>query len=118
MRITPDSAADDRFHQLGRRSAPRAGLHVDSCRIVQLDDRLVPWTSLAGGARVDRCVYTSSAQSLVPFHDWTAVVTRCGRICYRRRKVNLSQVFAGQKVGVKQTADFQSERPVVPLLGS
>ena len=40
-----------------------------------------------------------------PFHDWTAVVTRCGRICYQRRKINLSQVFAGQKVGVKQTAD-------------
>ena len=35
----------------------------------------------------------------------TAVVTRCGRICYQRRKINLSQVFAGQKVGVKQTAD-------------
>jgi putative transposase len=40
-----------------------------------------------------------------PFHDWTAVVTCCGRICYQRRKINLSQVFAGQKVGVKQTAD-------------
>jgi putative transposase len=40
-----------------------------------------------------------------PFHDWTAMVTRCGRICYQRRKVNLSQVFAGQKVGVKQTAE-------------
>jgi putative transposase len=32
-------------------------------------------------------------------------VTRCGRICYQRRKINLSQVFAGQTVGVKQTAD-------------
>jgi putative transposase len=40
-----------------------------------------------------------------PFHDWTVIVTRCGRICYQRRKINLSQVFAGQKVGVKQTAD-------------
>jgi hypothetical protein len=40
-----------------------------------------------------------------PFHDWTAVVTRCGRICYQRRKINLNQVFAGQKVGVKQTAE-------------
>jgi putative transposase len=40
-----------------------------------------------------------------PFHDWSAVVTRCGRICYQRRKINLSQVFAGQKVGVKQTAE-------------
>ena len=40
-----------------------------------------------------------------PLHDWTAVVTRCGRICYQRRKINLSQVFAGQKVGVRQTAE-------------
>ena len=40
-----------------------------------------------------------------PFHDWTAVVTHCGRICYQRRKINLSQVFAGQKVGVKQSAE-------------
>jgi putative transposase len=21
-----------------------------------------------------------------PLHDWSAVVTRCGRICYQRRK--------------------------------
>jgi putative transposase len=37
-----------------------------------------------------------------PGHDWTAVITTCGRICYQRRKINVSQVFAGQKVGVKQ----------------
>ena len=24
-------------------------------------------------------------------HDWTATVTTCGRICYKRRKTNLSQ---------------------------
>jgi hypothetical protein len=29
-----------------------------------------------------------------PFHDWTATVTHCGRICFKKRKVNLSQVFA------------------------
>lgn len=40
-----------------------------------------------------------------PRHDWTAVITTCGRICYQRRKVNVSQVFVGQKVGVKQTDD-------------
>ena len=40
-----------------------------------------------------------------PAHDWTAVVTRCGRLCYQRRKINVSQVFAGQTVGVKQTDD-------------
>jgi putative transposase len=37
-----------------------------------------------------------------PWHDWTATVTHCGRICFKKRKVNLSQVFAGQNVGVKQ----------------
>ncbi len=40
-----------------------------------------------------------------PFHDWTATVTHCGRICYRRRKINLSKVFAGQRVGVKQVSE-------------
>ena len=40
-----------------------------------------------------------------PFHDWTATVTHCGRICYQRRKIHLSQVFAGQRVGVKQVSD-------------
>ena len=37
-----------------------------------------------------------------PFHDKTIVVTTCGRICFNRQKNNLSQVFAGQKVGIKQ----------------
>ncbi len=40
-----------------------------------------------------------------PIHDFTATVTSCGRICYQRRKINLSTVFAGQKVGVKQVSD-------------
>jgi len=40
-----------------------------------------------------------------PFHDWTATVTYCGRICFKKRKVNLSQVFAGQTVGVKQVSE-------------
>ena len=49
--------------------------------------------------------YAGLADLAYPFHDWTAVVTHCGRICYQRRKINLSQVFAGQTVGVKQTDD-------------
>jgi putative transposase len=40
-----------------------------------------------------------------PCHDWTATVTTCGRICYEKRKVNLSTVFAGQKVGGAQVSD-------------
>jgi putative transposase len=40
-----------------------------------------------------------------PFHDKTVTVTRCGRICFGRQKINLSVVFAGQNVGVKEVAD-------------
>jgi hypothetical protein len=50
-------------------------------------------------------VYQGLEELEYPHHDWTAVITTCGRICYQRRRVNVSQVFAGQKVGVKQTDD-------------
>jgi putative transposase len=40
-----------------------------------------------------------------PFHDRTITVTRCGRICMGPLKINLSQAFAGQRVGVKQVED-------------
>jgi putative transposase len=40
-----------------------------------------------------------------PFHDKTLTVTTCGRICLNRQKINLSTVFAGQKVGIKQVSE-------------
>jgi putative transposase len=40
-----------------------------------------------------------------PFHDKTVTVTQCGRICFGRRKINLSIVFAGQNVGIKEVAN-------------
>jgi len=40
-----------------------------------------------------------------PLHDWSTMVTTCGRICYRGRKINLSHVFAGQTVGVRQVSE-------------
>lgn len=32
-------------------------------------------------------------------------MTSCGRICLAGRKINLSQVFAGQNVGIKEVAE-------------
>jgi putative transposase len=32
-------------------------------------------------------------------------VTTCGRICFNRQKINLSTVFAGQNVGIKQVSE-------------
>jgi hypothetical protein len=40
-----------------------------------------------------------------PFHDRTITVTNCGRICLGGRKINLSHVFAGQNVGIKEVAE-------------
>lgn len=37
-----------------------------------------------------------------PFHDKTITVTQCGRICLAGRKINLSEVFSGQNVGIKE----------------
>ncbi len=40
-----------------------------------------------------------------PFHDRDALVTACGRICMHRKKINISTVMAGQRVGLKEVDD-------------
>ena len=49
--------------------------------------------------------YRGLAELEYPFHDRTITVTRCGRICFGPRKINLSTVFAGQNVGVKVVSE-------------
>jgi hypothetical protein len=53
------------------------------------------------GMKVPGAFYTPSPRPYhgltaltYPLHDWTGTLTHCGRICYKRQKVNLSQVFA------------------------
>jgi putative transposase len=46
--------------------------------------------------------YAGLPELQYPFHDKAVTVTTCGRICFNRQKINLSQVFAGQTVGIKQ----------------
>jgi len=57
-------------------------------------------------------LYTPSAREYFypevpeyPFHDRTIKVTQCGRICIGRRKINLSTVFAGQYIGIREVDD-------------
>jgi putative transposase len=49
--------------------------------------------------------YRGLPQIEYPFHDKTVTVTTCGRICFNHQKVNLSLVFAGQNVGIKQVSE-------------
>jgi transposase InsO family protein len=47
-------------------------------------------------------VYDGLPELTYPLHDRDVVVTACGRICLHRKRVNLSHVFAGQRVGIKE----------------
>ena len=50
-------------------------------------------------------VYEPPPEPEYPYHDRSVRVTRCGRICIGKRKINLSQVFAGQTVGIREVED-------------
>jgi hypothetical protein len=61
------------------------------------------------GMRYPAELYTPSAHPYrdpeppqYPLHDRTVCVTRFGRICIGKRKINLSQVFSGQLVGSRE----------------
>jgi hypothetical protein len=50
-------------------------------------------------------IYSGLQDIDYPLHDKTIVVTRCGRICLGKKKINFSTVFAGQAVGIKEVHD-------------
>ena len=56
--------------------------------------------------------YTASPRSYdglpeleYPWHDRDILVTACGRVCMHRKKINISTVLAGQKLGIKEVDD-------------
>ena len=50
-------------------------------------------------------VYQLPDEPDYPFHEGIIRVTQCGRICIGARKIQLSAVFAGQIVGIREVAD-------------
>src|SRR6476661_3866814 len=49
--------------------------------------------------------YRGLPELAYPFHDRVIHVTSCGRICLHRKKINLSTVFAGQTLGIKEVEE-------------
>jgi putative transposase len=47
----------------------------------------------------------TSPELTYPFHDQTITVTHCARLCFKRQKVNLNTVFAGQSLDVTQVGE-------------
>ena len=59
--------------------------------------------------RCPQDLYTPSSRPYIglpqvdyPFHDKDILVTACGRICMHRKKINISTVMAGQRLGIKE----------------
>jgi transposase InsO family protein len=46
--------------------------------------------------------YRGLPEVAYPFHDREILVTACGRICMHRKKINISTVMAGQRLGIKE----------------
>jgi transposase InsO family protein len=47
-------------------------------------------------------LYRGLPELTYPFHDREIIVTACGRLCLHRKKINLSTVLAGQRLGIKE----------------
>lgn len=50
-------------------------------------------------------VYAGLPDIRYPAHDATSMVTYCGRICHRGKKINFTQAMAGQAVGLKEVEE-------------
>jgi transposase InsO family protein len=46
--------------------------------------------------------YNGLPELTYPLHDRDVLVTACGRICLHRKKINVSTVLAGQRLGIKE----------------
>jgi hypothetical protein len=49
--------------------------------------------------------YAGLPELTYPLHDREVLVTACGRICLHRKRINISTVLAGQRVGIKEVDD-------------
>jgi putative transposase len=49
--------------------------------------------------------YDGLPELIYPFHDREVLVTACGRLCLHRKRINISTVLAGQKLGIKEVDD-------------
>ena len=120
QRIKPGNPQQNGRHERMHLTLKKEATKPASFNFLQQQERFERFTTVYNNERPHQAlggaypgdVYTPSARVYeppsdpdYPFHDRTVRVTQCGRICIARRKVNLSTVFAGQLVGIREVAD-------------
>lgn len=119
-RIKPGSPQQNGRHERMHRTLKKEATRPASFNFLQQQGRFDDFIEVYNNARPHQAlnmkypgeVYTPSARIYrppdepdYPYHDRTIRITQCGRICIGKRKINLSTVFAGQIVGIREVAD-------------
>ena len=119
-RIKPGNPQQNGRHERMHRTLKKEATRPASFNFLQQQGRFDDFIEVYNNARPHQAlnmkypgeVYTPSARVYqppdepdYPYHDRTIRITQCGRICIGKRKINLSTVFAGQTVGIREVAD-------------
>jgi transposase InsO family protein len=117
QRIKPGNPQQNGRHERMHLTLKKEATKPASFNFLQQQERFDRFTGVYNHQRPHQALngaypgdlYTPSARPYLPppepeypYHDRTVRVTRCGRICIGKRKINLSQVFAGQCVGIRE----------------
>ncbi len=119
-RIKPGNPQQNGRHERMHRTLKKETTRPASFNFLQQQSRFNDFIEVYNNERPHQAlnmkypgeVYTPSAKVYqppqepdYPYHDRTLRITQCGRICIGKRKINLSTVFAGQIVGIREVAD-------------
>ena len=120
QRIKPGNPQQNGRHERMHLTLKNDATRPASFNFLQQQERFEQFTEVYNNQRPHQALngrypgelYTPSPRDYVrpeepdyPFHDRAVRVTRCGRVCIGKRKINLSTVFAGQIVGIREVAD-------------
>jgi transposase InsO family protein len=119
-RIKPGNPQQNGRHERMHRTLKQETVRPPGMNILQQQDRFDRFVNEFNGERPHEALdmkmpaelYTPSSRSYdglpeldYPLHDRDVTVTACGRICMHRKKINVSTVLAGQKLGIKEVDD-------------
>jgi transposase InsO family protein len=116
-RIRPGHPQQNGRHERMHLTLKREAARPPAANIIQQQERFDAFQGEFNGERPHEAlamrtpadVYTPSSKAYrglpeldYPLHDRDVLVTTCGRLCMHRKKINISTLFAGQRVGIKE----------------